>query len=159
VILREPTGADAGPVHALDELVFGLDAWSLAGVVDELTGAGRYGVVAVLDGTVVGYAITLRWGDSTDLQRIGVHPERRRQRIGEGLLGLALEHARQGGSDRMLLEVSARNHVAMAFYRAEGFAEIGRRSRYYRDGSDAVVMELWIDEPAATGEESEEARG
>ena len=41
----------------------------------------------------------------------------------------------------MLLEVSARNTGALAFYGAEGFTEIARRRRYYRDGADAVVME------------------
>ena len=40
----------------------------------------------------------------------------------------------------MLLEVSAGNAGARAFYAAEGFVEIDRRRRYYRDGSDAVVM-------------------
>ncbi len=42
----------------------------------------------------------------------------------------------------MLLEVSARNGGALAFYAAAGFTEIDRRHRYYRDGSDAVVMRL-----------------
>ena len=36
---------------------------------------------------------------------------------------------------------SAFNAAASAFYAAEGFAPIDRRRRYYRDGSDAVVME------------------
>ena len=44
------------------------------------------------------------------------------------------------GATRILLEVSADNAGALAFYEAEGFAEIDRRRRYYRDGSDAVVL-------------------
>jgi ribosomal protein S18 acetylase RimI-like enzyme len=42
---------------------------------------------------------------------------------------------------RVLLEVSARNDGALAFYATEGFTEIDRRPAYYRDGSDAVVMQ------------------
>ena len=41
---------------------------------------------------------------------------------------------------RMLLEVRADNTAALAFYAAEGFVEIARRRRYYRDGTDAVVL-------------------
>jgi ribosomal protein S18 acetylase RimI-like enzyme len=40
----------------------------------------------------------------------------------------------------MLLEVSAANTGALAFYAASGFVEIDRRPRYYRDGTDAVVL-------------------
>jgi ribosomal-protein-alanine N-acetyltransferase len=44
----------------------------------------------------------------------------------------------------MLLEVRADNAGALAFYLAEGFAEIDRRRRYYRDGADAIVLELLL---------------
>ena len=54
------------------------------------------------------------------------------------LLATAVQEADAG---RMLLEVSADNPDALGFYAAEGFTAIGRRARYYRDGSDAVVME------------------
>ena len=37
--------------------------------------------------------------------------------------------------------MSADNDAALAFYAGEGFVEIDRRRGYYRDGSDAVVME------------------
>jgi ribosomal-protein-alanine N-acetyltransferase len=40
----------------------------------------------------------------------------------------------------MLLEVGARNLAALALYTDEGFVEIDRRRRYYRDDEDAVVM-------------------
>ena len=40
----------------------------------------------------------------------------------------------------MLLEVSAANAAAVAFYDAQGFTRIDVRRRYYRDGSDALVL-------------------
>ncbi len=46
------------------------------------------------------------------------------------------------GRDRVLLEVRADNGPALAFYARAGFAEIDRRRRYYRDGTDAIVLEL-----------------
>jgi ribosomal-protein-alanine N-acetyltransferase len=41
----------------------------------------------------------------------------------------------------VLLEVRADNEVAQGLYRRRGFAEVGRRRRYYQpSGTDAVVM-------------------
>ena len=40
----------------------------------------------------------------------------------------------------MLLEVSEGNEAAVAFYAAHGFTRIDVRPRYYRDGSDALVL-------------------
>jgi ribosomal protein S18 acetylase RimI-like enzyme len=45
----------------------------------------------------------------------------------------------------MLLEVSAGNEPAIALYEQAGFAEIDRRRRYYRDGSDALVLARELD--------------
>jgi ribosomal protein S18 acetylase RimI-like enzyme len=53
----------------------------------------------------------------------------------------------------MLLEVSSENSAALAFYERSGFTEIDRRPRYYRDGSDAIVMELALHAPSETRQE------
>jgi ribosomal-protein-alanine N-acetyltransferase len=134
VSLRPATGDDVAAVHALEVSVFGADAWSEASVREELTGPRRRAVLAC-DPSVVGYAVTSRVGDVVDLQRVVVHPEHRRR----GLARLLL--AAVSMDTRMLLEVSAANDAARRLYEAEGFREIHRRPAYYRDGSDALVME------------------
>ena len=133
--LRPATGDDVAAVHALEQSVFGADAWSEASVREELTGARRWAVLACDDREVVGYAVTSSVGDVMDLQRIVVHPAHRRRGMGRLLL------AAVSGDTRMLLEVSAGNAAALSLYEAEGFRPIHRRPAYYRDGSDALVME------------------
>ncbi len=128
-MIRPATSADVPSVTALEVEVFGADAWSEHQVREELTGPRRLAWVA--EGA--GYLVVLQ-GDVLDLQRIAVVPRERRRGVARALL----EHAPQG---RMLLEVSADNEAALAFYGREGFTEIDRRRRYYRDGSDAIVME------------------
>ncbi|HET6627506.1 MAG TPA: GNAT family N-acetyltransferase [Nocardioidaceae bacterium] len=140
MIVRPATGADAVAVAALEHTLFGADAWSRASVVAELTAADRTALVAVAGEDLVGYAVTMRAGDLVDLQRIGVDAECRRRGVAHALLTAITGRAAADGALRMLLEVGARNTGALAFYAAEGFVEIDRRRRYYRDGSDALVL-------------------
>jgi ribosomal-protein-alanine N-acetyltransferase len=140
VRLRPAVPGDAPAIADLEALLFGPDAWSEAAVLGEIEGPGRRAVVAVEEGDVVGYAVTMCPADVVDLQRIGVRADRQRRGVAGALLDEVLEPAAAGGADRVLLEVSADNRAALAFYAAAGFVEIDRRRRYYRDGSDAVVM-------------------
>jgi ribosomal-protein-alanine N-acetyltransferase len=151
VILRAAAGADAVGVAELEQDLFGPDAWSLPMVVAELTGEDRFAVVAVAGEELIGYAVTMRTGDVVDLQRIGVHPSHRRAGIASALLKAAVERAAAEEAQGMLLEVSAANGSAIAFYTAEGFAEIDRRRRYYRDGSDALVLRRQLSGSPAGG--------
>ncbi len=125
---------------ALERSTFGVDAWSLPTVLSELGGEDRFTVVAIVDGAMVGYAITMRAGDVVDLLRIAVHPSHQRQGIAHALLAATLDRARSDRADRMLLEVSADNRAAVAFYAREGFVEIDRRRGYYRHRTDALVL-------------------
>ena len=136
--IRPATADDVAAVTALEREIFGVDAWSEASVTDELTGARRHAVVVEEQGQVVGYAVAMRADDVVDLQRIAVAPSHRRTGLAGRLLDAVLA---AGGADRMLLEVSTANTAALAFYAAHGLAEIDRRPRYYRDGSDALVLE------------------
>ena len=140
VTVRPAAASDVSAVAALEQELFGLDAWSVGSVREELTGERRHAAVAVVDDAVVGYAVTLRSGDVLDLQRIAVSPAHRRQGLARALLEGVREAGRIDGAARMLLEVSADNAAALAFYDREGFVEIDRRPRYYRDGSDALVL-------------------
>jgi ribosomal-protein-alanine N-acetyltransferase len=143
VNVRAGTADDVEMVTALERRLFGDDAWTEAQVREEMTGEHRRAWVV----DDIGYAVTMDLGahaDVVDLHRIGVDPDHRRRGLGHALLDAAVDGA--GPGRRMLLEVSADNAAALAFYAAEGFTEITRRPRYYRDGSDAVVMERMLDD-------------
>lgn len=136
-MIRLATEADLTQVVVLEADLFGSDAWDTSALRAELAGPGRRFVVAGTD-EVVGYAVSRSVGDVVDLQRIGVARPGQRSGIAAALLGDLLDHP--GDADRMMLEVSAANAVAIAFYRERGFVEIARRPAYYRDRTDALVM-------------------
>lgn len=153
VVVRAASADDVDAVTALEQEVFGVDAWSAASVREELTGDRRHAVVAE-DDAIVGYAVTLRSDDVVDLQRIAVAPAHRRAGIARLMLETVRRAGRSEGAHRMLLEVSADNNAALAFYAAEGFVEIDRRPRYYRDGSDALVLRAALGGAACGGKAS-----
>ena len=134
-MIRPAALADLPALVALEQELFGADAWSESLIREEIEGPGRRFVVA---DDLSGYAVTMTAGDIVDLLRIGVRPEARRSGVASRLLDELLVDTED--ASRMLLEVSERNESAVAFYVAHGFTRIDVRPRYYRDGSDALVL-------------------
>jgi ribosomal-protein-alanine N-acetyltransferase len=72
---------------------------------------------------------------------IAVHPEFRRQGIGELLLVAVLEEAMEALQDTVTLEYRISNQAARGLYEKYGFTQVGVRARYYSDNQeDAVLM-------------------
>lgn len=67
--------------------------------------------------------------------KCAVHPDHRRQGVGEQLISLARQ---QGG---LFLEVDESNAGAIAFYRRLGLLPIGLRKHFYTNGGTAVIMQ------------------
>jgi [ribosomal protein S18]-alanine N-acetyltransferase len=136
------TPHDLELVAELELQLFGDQAWSTRTVAELAEGPGRRTWVArAEDGQVLGYAMTGQVGDFAELLRIGVRDRSQRAGTASALLAVAVEAARAQDADRMLLEVSAANLAARAFYVRSGFEQIDRRPRYYRDGTDALVLQ------------------
>lgn len=77
---------------------------------------------------------------TAELNRIAVAPEDRRQGLGRVLLGQALGQLAKASCREVFLEVRSNNKAALALYRALGFMQVGCRSGYYTDGTDALVL-------------------
>ncbi|MCW2755150.1 MAG: ribosomal protein S18P -alanine acetyltransferase [Marmoricola sp.] len=143
-MIRAAGTSDIEAVVALEAATQGVDAWSEGLVRDGIEGGLptiSY-LVAEDDDQVLGYAVASYACDIAELQRIGVAEQARRRGLASELVAAIVAHAPSTGADRMLLEVRADNRGAIAFYAARDFVEIDRRARYYRDGTDAVVMRL-----------------
>lgn len=102
--------------------------------------AGQEVLVAHSSGTLIGLSVTAVTGRVCDLMLIAVDPDVGRAGVGSALLETAAKLSRPRGADKMMLEVSAHNDGAIAFYTAVGFTETGRRKGYFGSGHDAIVM-------------------
>ena len=152
VTLRDMTEADVPAVHELEKALFPMDAWPERMFRDELAQpqTRRYYVAEeTAPGGVrriVAYAGVMCVPPIADVQTIAVVPEREGRGIGSAVLTELIAEARRRGARDVLLEVRADNPRAQALYRRFGFVQIHTRRRYYRDGVDALIMQLPLEE-------------
>jgi ribosomal-protein-alanine N-acetyltransferase len=113
----------------------------------------RY-VVAESAGKIVAYAGLMCIEPIADIQTIAVVPEFEGKGIGSGILTELIDEARRRKAADVLLEVRADNPRAQQLYRRFGFEQIHVRPRYYRDGTDALIMRLPLNSNPTEGAEA-----
>ncbi|KNG94354.1 GNAT family N-acetyltransferase [Pseudaestuariivita atlantica] len=130
-------------------------AWSagdFAGLMDSA------GVLSLGDGraALLGRVIA----DEAEVLMLATHPDHRRQGLARAVLAAFEAGAAAQGAERVFLDVRADNRAALGLYATAGYAETGRRARYYRmaDGArvDAILLAKALTQrpPDAAGKES-----
>lgn len=94
---------------------------SREGIARYLERNPRTSFVAVEDGRVVGCIMAGHDGRRGYIYHTAVHPNRRRQGIGHGLVEAALAALRREGISKVALVAFARNEAGNAFWEQEGF--------------------------------------
>lgn len=129
--------------HEIDKLTFNATAWSLATFWSELTQQNRY-YLALVDEKkeIVGFGGVAFNGVDADIQTMVIKPEYQKKGYGKQLLDALLEKVKEHKSNRVFLEVVADNKPAISLYLSRKFEQIAKRSNYYPNGTDAVIMQL-----------------
>ena len=78
--------------------------------------------------------------DELHITFIAVHPIHKRKGLGTLLLSDLIKRSESLKTNHMLLEVKENNEPAKAFYKSMGFKTVGNRSNFYKDGSDALLL-------------------
>jgi ribosomal-protein-alanine N-acetyltransferase len=141
--LRPMRWWDIEPVMAIEDELFGVEAWSDTMFWSELAEhQTRHYLVADDAGDVVGYAGLCAYPPhEAYVQTIAVAGTSQRSGLGTTLLVALLDEAVRRGCAHVDLEVRADNDVAIGLYERHGFVRIGLRRGYYQPtGADAVVM-------------------
>ncbi|MGE0417553.1 MAG: GNAT family N-acetyltransferase [Acetobacteraceae bacterium] len=136
--MPEPVGVrHAAVLAAIHALAFPpAECWSANVIALQLGIPGAFGFIDDRGGMILSRAIA----DEAEVLTLAVAPAARRQGVALDLLRLAMQRAATLGAETMFLEVAEPNEAARALYRRSGFREVGRRLRYYADGTDALVM-------------------
>ena len=95
---------------------------------------------AIAFATDVGFILMRQAADEAEVLTVAVVPDARRRGTGAGLVRAACDEAHSSGVSAVFLDVAENNAGARALYARLGFTEAGRRSAYYADGANAIVM-------------------
>lgn len=107
---------------------------------------GRYfGEYLTLGNNIVGFYVGEHVAGETTLMDICVAPEQQGNGYGKTLLLQFIEHSKTLNTEKIFLEVRAKNISAQMLYINQGFTEISRRTGYYPSNTgfgyeDAIVM-------------------
>ena len=127
-------------VHALEQQLFPIDAWSKAQFWSELAQPTRSYVVATEAGSILGYYGLFALAPQADVQTIAVNPAAQGRGLGSQLLNDLINKAVKPGCDQLMLEVRSDNAAALALYARFEFESLNIRRDYYAPGVDAIVM-------------------
>jgi ribosomal-protein-alanine N-acetyltransferase len=137
---------DIDEVMEIEPVAFGSHHWSHQSFVNELNNSmGNY--FAAVDDEVkrlVGYSGFWLIGDEAHITTLAVHPDLRRQYIGERLLVNDILEARRVGARWITLEVRVSNETAQKLYYKYGFKNLGVRRNYYQDNDEDALV-LWTE--------------
>ncbi|CAK9039343.1 tRNA threonylcarbamoyladenosine biosynthesis protein TsaB (t(6)A37 threonylcarbamoyladenosine biosynthesis protein TsaB) [Durusdinium trenchii] len=129
----------------LEAMSFAARSWGAKGVRDSFSAPGVAVLLAGRPGEApAGFVIWRNLGEEAEILSLGVAPAHQRRGVGRALVNGLADTVKNTGAGRLFLEVDAGNDPALRLYRAAGFTQYGRRKAYYRDGADAVLMQLML---------------
>ncbi len=148
--VRDARATDLDAVAALEAISFPVP-WKKEYFASEIGAPYRFNRVArASDGSLAGYVFCAFAGGEIHVHKIAVAPLLRQRGVARLLMNEVLRFAARISAEEIYLEVRPTNAAARNFYVGLGFRDVGRRTAYYADGEDALVMSLFLTEPAAT---------
>lgn len=82
--------------------------------------------------------------NEAEILNVCVHPNHRQQGIAQELLQKTIQKCAEKNIEKIFLEVQQNNTPAINLYTKFNFQKIGTRKNYYKNKTDAIVMELKI---------------
>ena len=116
--------------------------WSRSQWERELTDPKRIclGIIELETKKILGLCSAWLVVDELHITFIAVHPMHQRKGLGKFLLSYLIKRSKSLQINHIYLEVKNNNEQAKAFYKSLGFKTVGKRSNFYKDGSDALLL-------------------
>ena len=119
--------------------------WTAEQLKSQMSDAQHEFIAAVSDGRVLGYVGLMYVLDEGYISNVAVHPDARRQGIGDTLIDALAAKAAELELAFLTLEVRESNAPAIALYAKHGFHPVGKRKNYYAaPKEDAVFMTCYL---------------
>lgn len=121
------------------------DFWSPKILKSELENFNsKYIVVADENDNIVGFGGINYNFDYVEIMNIVVKKSERGKGISNLLMKKMLLMAEEFNVNKVGLEVSSENEIAIKLYEKNGFKEVGRRKNYYNGQYDAILMDFYF---------------
>ncbi len=115
--------------------------WSPSVLEMSLKYEDSFYLVAILDNEIVGFAGYRVILDTADIENIVVKKSFRNKNIGTKLFEALIESIENSKIKIINLEVNQENTVAIKLYKNFGFKEQGIRKNYYKNHTNALLMQ------------------
>ncbi len=123
----------------LDSLCFTSENWSASAFREEAAGDNGVMICAMKNGVMAGLICGYFAADESDISVAAVHPDMRRQGIGDLLLN-AFEKALLDITAAVFLDVRESNVPAICLYEKHGYERVGMRKNYYKEPVENAVL-------------------
>ena len=142
LVVRPARESDIAAIAEIEHASF-TDPWTASSFRSLLSIPAVHFAVAADAERTLGYVVMWLAGDEAEIANLAVTADARRRRAGTTLLLHAIATARASSVQVIFLEVRDSNIAARELYASHGFAEVGRRKRYYRrPEEDALILRL-----------------
>lgn len=119
--------------------------WTAEQLRSQMRDAQHEFIASVNDGRVLGYVGLMYVLDEGYISNVAVHPDARRQGIGDALIDALAAKAAELELAFLTLEVRESNAPAIALYAKHSFHPVGKRKNYYdAPTEDAVLMTCYL---------------
>ena len=128
------------------ELCYQLDSntirlWTKKQWQSEFNKDGTKVVGLLIKKEIIGIYVVQIIIDEVQINYFSIKKFFRRKGYGSNLMQYLIKDCEKLNIKKLLLEVSETNLIAEVFYSKFNFTNVGRRKKYYKDGSDAVLKE------------------
>jgi len=144
VFLRQFEEADLATVLKIEKLSFAIDPWPVSRFQSYAQHHPEGFIVAEVNDKVVGYVIGRVTDKKGKIASIAVDPKYRREGTGHQLTAYILNYFKEKKVKRVQVEVRIANQASIKFFQSFHFQISKTLKKYYRDGTDAYLMELLL---------------
>lgn len=140
-MIRYAKEEDISALAALEEELFPSHPWTAKEFLYEIN-ENPFAILLIdeRDHQIVGYIDLWIEYERAEIANIAVTKKRQSEGIGNHLLHIAINTAKEYGCENVSLEVRSSNVRAKGLYEKNGFIVAALRKQYYEDGEDALLM-------------------
>ena len=118
-----------------------ISLWSKNQWANEFKKEGIKAFALLLSNLIIGICVFHVVLDEAQINYFVVDKKYRKKGLGSYLMRYLIKECKKLNINKLSLEVSQTNFTAEKFYNSFDFSTVGIRSKYYKDGSDALLKE------------------